>query len=262
MRLSTQNLRVWCSVVSTRRRETGAAAPRSGADGNERLTALTGAVLFVLFAAEGVTIVFLRPLISIHFFVGMLLIGPVALKVCSTGYRFVKYYTGAPDYRRKGPPALLLRLLGPVVVLTSLAVIGTGIGLALGKPGHGLMLLAHKASFVLWFGAMTIHVLAYIWRVPGLVSADLRAARGRHAAGSPGGGIPVILPTTPAGGRAGGIRAGGGDDTGHRARAALTPAGRAVRWLLLAGALAAGLVIAAATVPLPTAWATIAGGGG
>jgi hypothetical protein len=247
-------------VVSTRRREAGAAVPRSGADGNERLTALTGAVLFVLFAVEGVTIVFLRPLISVHFFVGMLLIGPVVLKLGSTGYRFARYYRGAPEYRRKGPPALLLRMLGPVVVATSLAVIGTGIGLAVEKPGHGLMLMAHKASFVLWFGAMTIHVLAYIWRVPGLITADMRTARGRHAVGTQRDGTTVILPAGAAGGPARRTWAGS-DDIGPAARTGLTPAGRAVRWLLLAGALAAGLVIAAATVHLATPWAAVTGRG-
>src|SRR5258707_731402 len=54
-------------------------------------------------------------------------------------------------YRRKGPPALPMRVLGPFVILTSLAVIGTGIILALTGPGPGIWLLAHKAAFVLWF---------------------------------------------------------------------------------------------------------------
>ena len=57
----------------------------SGVDGNERLTAGAAVVLFVLLAVEGVTIVFLRPLFSVHVFVGMLLIPPVALKLGSTG---------------------------------------------------------------------------------------------------------------------------------------------------------------------------------
>ena len=34
------------------------------------------------------------------------------------------------------------------------------------RPGYGCWL--HKASFVLWFGAMTVHVLAYVWRLPHL----------------------------------------------------------------------------------------------
>jgi hypothetical protein len=37
-----------------------------GADGNERLTAATGSVLLVLFAAEGVTIVAVRQLLTLH----------------------------------------------------------------------------------------------------------------------------------------------------------------------------------------------------
>ena len=137
-----------------------------GAEGNERLTALTGAVLLVGFAVEGVTVLSVGRLLTLHVFIGMLLIGPVALKICSTCYRFARYYTGAAAYVRKGPPAPLLRLLGPFVILTSLAVLGTGIVLAIAGPGSGPWLLLHKASFVLWFGVMTIHVAAYAWRLP------------------------------------------------------------------------------------------------
>jgi hypothetical protein len=66
-----------------------------GATGNERLTAATGAVLLVLFAAEGFTILSIHQLITVHFFLGMLLIGPVLLKAAAVCYRFVRYYTGA-----------------------------------------------------------------------------------------------------------------------------------------------------------------------
>jgi hypothetical protein len=148
----------------------------SGADGNERLTALTGAVLLVLLAVEGFTIVAIRPLLSVHFFVGMLLVGPVLLKAASTGYRFVRYYTGAPDYRRKGPPQLLLRVIGPLLLLSSLAVLGTGVVLGLAGPGTRQFLFLHKASFVIWFVLMTVHVLAYVWRVPRLIAAGHRTA--------------------------------------------------------------------------------------
>ena len=43
------------------------------------------------------------------------------------------------------------------------------------------MLGLHKASFVVWFGAMCVHVLAYVLRVPRLVGADLARARGARA---------------------------------------------------------------------------------
>jgi hypothetical protein len=149
-----------------------------GAEGNARLTGLAGMVLLVLFAAEGFTILAVRQMLTLHFFIGMLLAGPVLLKLGSTIYRFTRYYAGEAEYRRKGPPALPLRVLGPFVILTSLAVIGTGIMLALTGPGSSIWLLAHKAAFVLWFGAMTIHVLGHLGEVFRLAPRDwLRRTR-------------------------------------------------------------------------------------
>lgn len=151
--------------AATRARHRRASQAPDGVAGNERLTALTGAVLLIGFAAEGITIVSVSRLLTLHVFLGMLLIGPVAVKIGSTCYRFIRYYTGAPPYVRKGPPAPLLRLLGPLVILTSLAVLGTGV--ALGIAGRaGPWLLLHKAAFVAWFGVMTVHVLSYVWRLP------------------------------------------------------------------------------------------------
>jgi hypothetical protein len=197
-----------------RRRDT-----TGGAEGNERLTAATGAVLLVLFAAEGVTIVAVRQLLTLHFFIGMLLISPVLLKAGSTIYRFARYYSGVPDYRRKGPPAPLLRLLGPFVLATSLAVIGTGVILGYAGTSASFWLFLHKVSFVLWFGVMTLHVLAYTWRLPRLITADLR-------------------------GRAGGV--------GHRAGQVL--AGRPARWLLLTASVLAGLLLAVLTARQGGVW--------
>ena len=106
--------------------------------GNERLTAATAGVLLVLLAVEGATIVALRPLLSVHVFVGVLLIPPIVLKLASTGYRFVRYYTRHPAYRRQGPPRLLLRLLGPLVVVSTLALFGTGVARVVQGPRAGV----------------------------------------------------------------------------------------------------------------------------
>jgi len=190
-----------------------------GVAGNERLTAMTGFALLVLLAAEGVTILRVHQLLTMHFFVGMLLVGPVALKVGATGYRFVRYYTGAEQYVRKGPPGPLMRLLGPLVMGTSLAVLGTGVALAVTGPGNSQWIFLHKASFVLWFGVMTIHVLVYAPRLPRLLL---------------GGQAPAD--------------AGIGRTGIERAGAVL--GGRAARWLLLAASLACGLLLAAATLHL------------
>jgi hypothetical protein len=106
---------------------------------------MTGAVLLALLAAEGFTILSLGQLLTPHFFIGMLLLGPVALKAGSTIYRFIRYYAGSAPYRRKGPPALLLRLLGPVVIASTAGVFGTGIALAVtGPAGRQPWLFLHK----------------------------------------------------------------------------------------------------------------------
>jgi hypothetical protein len=139
------------------------ASPDAGVEGNTRLTSISGMVLIVLLAGEGVTILSVRQLIAVHVFVGVLLIAPVLLKTASTGYRFVRYYTGSAPYVQKGPPHPVLRILGPVVIASSLAVLGTGVGLLAVTPGGpGLLLFAHKASFVVWAAVMTVHVLGHL----------------------------------------------------------------------------------------------------
>ena len=59
-------------------------------------------ILLVLLAALGVTILRIGQLTWLHFFLGLLLIGPVGLKMASTGYRFMRYYTGSPAYVAQG----------------------------------------------------------------------------------------------------------------------------------------------------------------
>jgi hypothetical protein len=148
---------------------------------NLRLTALTGALLLVLLAIEGFTLLSLQGMLSLHIFVGVLVVPVVLLKLGSTGYRFFRYYTGRPDFVRVGPPPLLLRLLGPVVALSTLLLLGTGLALIATGPGADRVLLLHKASFVVWLGALGIHVLGHLPRLPAALGADLggRAAVGR-----------------------------------------------------------------------------------
>lgn len=151
--------------------------------GNERLTALTAVVLLVLLALEGATLLSLRSFLSLHVFVGMLLVPPVALKLASTGWRFLRYYTGHRDYVDAGPPAPLMRfLVAPVMIATTVGLFASGIALIAFGPGQPFLVLLHKASFVVWLGSTGIHVLAYVLRLPALVGADLGArdrVRGR-----------------------------------------------------------------------------------
>jgi hypothetical protein len=93
---------------------------------NARLTASNAVVLLVLLAAEGVTILRVRELLTPHVFIGMVLIPPVLLKV-------------------------------------------------------------HKASFVLWFGATTIHVLGHLGRCSGWLPGTGCGGHGRTSPGPPRG---------------------------------------------------------------------------
>jgi hypothetical protein len=160
-----------------------------GTDGNERLTAITAVVLLVLLAVEGVTIVVLRPLISVHLFVGLVLIPPIGLKMASTGYRFARYYTGNRRYRRKGPPPALLRAIAPVVVVSSVAVLASGVWLLLAGPrSRDTVLPIHKVSFIVWLAFTGLHILGHLTSLPSALAAeygrgDLHLARGPGRAG-------------------------------------------------------------------------------
>jgi hypothetical protein len=183
---------------------------RGGSDGNERLTAATAVVLLVLLAAEGLTLLAIRQLLLPHVFLGFLLIPPVLLKFASTGWRMTRYYRRTEEYVRRGPPTALLRIvIAPLVVASTVALFATGIAVvALGQ--RGLLLGLHKASFIVWVGAMSVHVLAHVLKLPRLVAMDWWD----------------------------------GDGLG----------GRRIRQFVLAGALAAGLVAAVATIPLADHW--------
>jgi len=103
-----------------------------------------------------------------------MLLPPVALKTGSVLYRFGRYYLGDPRYRLAGPPELLLRVLGPVVVVSTAAVLGTGIELWLFGFRFGDYWLAlHKLSFLVWLMATTVHVLGHLEKTPKLVWRDV-----------------------------------------------------------------------------------------
>src|SRR5690242_1771743 len=105
-----------------------AVLPRTGGPaGNARLTAWTGAILLVLFVAEVVTLLDVRGLIDWHVALGVLLVPPALLKVASTGWRFLRYYTRGRPYVEAGPPIVPLRLLGPLVIVFTLGLLGSGL---------------------------------------------------------------------------------------------------------------------------------------
>jgi hypothetical protein len=186
-----------------------------GTAGNERLTAATGILLVLLLAVIGVTILRLRALISVHLFVGLVLIGPVALKMASTGYRFMRYYTSNLVYRERGAPPILLRVSAPIVVASTIAVLATGVALLFVGPGSGGILRElHKVSFIVWVAFTALHLLGHL---PDLQKTFLT-------------------------------------ERGGRVEYNKLAAGRTGRAISLAGALLAGVVLAILLIPHFGAW--------
>jgi hypothetical protein len=179
-------------------------------DGNERLTAAVGLVLLVLTLIELGTIVFgLHQFLSLHAFVGFVLIPPVLLKLASTGWRFARYYTGSEPYRLKGAPELAMRLLAPLLVAATLVLFASGVAMGI-VHGHSLVVARrlHGPSSVVWMILVGVHVLVYLKRAFISSKHDVTAA----------------------------------------SRA--TVPGASWRTSLLAGAIVAGVVVGAATLPL------------
>ena len=174
----------WIDRPSTVERPDLGDPETAGVSGNSRLTSATGMVLLALLAVEGVTILSVRQMITLHIYVGILLLGPVLLKSGSTIYRFTRYYRGSPPYVKKGPPHPVLRILGPLVILSSLALLGTGVTLIFLGPEHSdLMLTLHQTSFWIWVVLMTVHVVGHVVGAATTSWSEVRnRLRGRAAA--------------------------------------------------------------------------------
>ena len=156
--------------------------PPRGVAANQRLTSLTGALLFVLLAAIGVTVLRIRTLLPEHLLVGFVLMPPLGLKMATTGYRFAKYYLRDHSYRLAGPPQLLMRLTAPVVVVSTLALFATGIELWLFGLRYGSIWVEwHRLSFMVWFAATAVHVVGHLQQTGEATVDELSFPAGREA---------------------------------------------------------------------------------
>jgi hypothetical protein len=174
-------------AVGRRHRPDPVIGRTSGPAGNAQLTAWTGLLLLALAVVELVTLIDVRGLLSWHVVVGVLLVAVAALKIASAGWRFLRYYGRNRPYRQAGPPPMLLRILGPFVVLGTVAVLGTGLWLIAVGPESGRttlvtllgqrvdLLSLHQLSFIVFAVAAGLHLLARF--VPAVVLATERGHR-------------------------------------------------------------------------------------
>ena len=149
-----------------------------GPAGNAVLTAWTGLILLVLSVAELLTLFDVRGLISWHVAIGALLVPPALVKTGTTGWRIIRYYRGDAPYLQAGPPSTVMRLLGPLVVFSTLALLGSGVVLVVLGEQQSRQAVAtalgfrvdwitvHQAAFAVWATATGLHLLGRI--VPAL----------------------------------------------------------------------------------------------
>jgi hypothetical protein len=183
-------------AVGRDRRTDPVLAGTGGPAGNALLTAWTALVLLVGSVAELLTLFDVGGLISWHVAIGALLVPPAVMKTASTGWRMVRYYTREESYVAAGPPPMLLRMLGPLVVVGTLGLLGSGVLLVLlgqTQAHRALVTLVgfridwvtvHQAFFALWATVTGLHLLGRI--VPALMITTASGDRSGDRRGVPG----------------------------------------------------------------------------
>jgi len=159
---------------------------RLNPDGNERLTATVGLVLIVLTVIELATIVFgLGQFLSLHVFIGFVLIPPVLLKLASTGWRFTRYYARHEAYRSKGAPQIVMRLLAPLLVAATVVLFASGVAMGV-LHGNWLSVARrlHGPASVAWMILLGLHVLMYLKRALISSKEDMTVATREHVPGA------------------------------------------------------------------------------
>jgi hypothetical protein len=154
---------------------------RLNPDGNARLTAAVGVLLLVPIGVELVTIPLgVHTFMSLHVFVGFLLIPLVLLKLASTGWRFARYYTRSEPYRTQGPPQVAMRMLAPLFVAATVVLFASGVAMGV-VHGHALVVARrlHGPSSAVWAVLVGVHVLVYVKRaLIGSAEDVVRSTRG------------------------------------------------------------------------------------
>jgi hypothetical protein len=146
--------------------------------GNDRLTAAVGLLVLAPVAVEVATILLgVHTFMSVHMFVGLALIPAVLLKLASTGWRFLRYYTRSRAYVEQGPPQLAMRLLAPLFVAATVVLFGSGVALGI-LHGHALQVARnlHGPASVIWLLLLGLHVLVYLKRALSRTAEDLPAS--------------------------------------------------------------------------------------
>ena len=130
--------------------------------GNLILTSHAGLIILFGLALLYLSGLAFAPLRPMHFAIGFALIPLLVVKLCSTGWRALRYYLGRGAYRTAGPPWLLPRLIAlPLVVSVVLATI-SGVVLWAEGTDHGTWATVHADSVVALAVLALVHLAVYL----------------------------------------------------------------------------------------------------
>jgi hypothetical protein len=151
------------------------------ADGNARLTGISASLVLPLVLFEVVTVVLgVKGMITAHVVVGLILVGPMLLKLGSVTYRLTSYYRGVIEYRRRGKPSRTLRLFSGCLALVVLLLLVSGLVLIVGPNSvHSQARGIHVVTAYLTVALLIGHLAAHLLQALRLASADQRP----HASG-------------------------------------------------------------------------------
>lgn len=154
--------------------------------GNARLTAAAGLLVLVPVLVEiGSVLLGVHSFMSLHVFVGLALIPAVLLKLASTGWRFMRYYSRNDAYVAEGPPQMAMRMLAPLFVTATVVLFGSGVAMGF-LHGHALQIARrlHGPASVIWIGLLGLHVLVYFRRALSRAADDALPMKPKPAPGT------------------------------------------------------------------------------
>jgi hypothetical protein len=145
-------------------------------DGNARLTGISASFVLTLVVFEVVTVALgVKSVITAHVAIGLVLAGPMLLKLGSVTYRMVSYYGGVREYRQRGKPAAWLRVLGGALAVLMLLLLASGLALIAGPSAlHRIARSVHVASAYGAVALLVVHLVVHLTHAVQLASADAR----------------------------------------------------------------------------------------
>jgi hypothetical protein len=158
------------------RRAEARRSARRDPDGNARLTGISASLLLPLVLLEVVTVVLgVKSVITLHVVIGLVLVGPVLLKLASVTYRMVSYYRGVSEYQQRGRPSVWRRLLGGALGGFFVLLLASGLVLIVGpSAAHSAARSIHVVSACLVVVLLVAHLSIHLRTAARLASADVR----------------------------------------------------------------------------------------